>query len=150
MSATEHEEEVLAIGYPGGVEVQRMCGILVNELVLRLRCAHAVVVNLMVFVGVGELLAFFGARVCAIVETVALPLGIGEFCPFDVVGEELLGLGVHHVDFGPVGAVARDGVCGVATVVALGCSCQRHGAVVGEVVGVEEQFGLATDGVCAV
>lgn len=45
------------------------------------------VIYFMVFVGTGVFLAGFGTVVSAIVESVALPSGTGEFGPFDMVVE---------------------------------------------------------------
>ena len=67
------------------MEIQRMRRIIVNEDIFTLRCAELMVINLMVFVGIGKLLAFFRARISTIIEAVALPVNSGEFCPFYMI-----------------------------------------------------------------
>ncbi len=124
--------------------------VLIHKLVVALGSSYFVIVDTMVFVGVGELLAVDGFVVGAVVEAVALPCGIGELGPFDVVGQQLLGFGVHHIDFGPVRAAARNGVGGVLAVVGSAYAGQGHCTVVAELVGVEEHLGFLVKRACAV
>ena len=59
-----------------------------------------------------------------------------------MIGKELLGFGVHHVDFSPVAAAAADGVGGIFAVFRLEYAGEGHSPVVAELVGVEEHLAL--------
>ena len=100
-------------------------------------------VYFVVFVGVAEFLASFGTGISAVIETIAEPVGTGEFCPLYVVGQKFFGLVVHHIYFCPVGTGAGNCICGVLAVFALAQASKRDGAVVAEGIGVEEYFTLA-------
>ncbi len=130
--------------------MQGFVAVFVDQCVLALGCSEAVVVHAVVFVGVGVFLSGFGAVVGRVVETVAMPFRAGEFGPFDVVGQQFAGLGIHHIYLGPVASAAGYGVCRFASVLAERKAGHRHGAVIGEGVGVDEHFGSAADAVHAV
>ena len=140
LSGTGYKYHRFIVGHRCREEFQRLIGLLVYENVVGLGGAETMEVYAVVFIGVAELLAFFRGRICAVVETVALPVGTGEFRPLDMVGEELLCIGVHHVNLGPVGATARYGIGGVASVVRKEHSGKSHSAVVAQSVRVEEHF----------
>ncbi len=91
----------VGVGHARAVEV---------ESVIALRGAELVIVDLMVLVGVGELLAGLGARIRAVIEAVAVPFGTCELGPLYVVGEQFFGCSVHHVYLHPVTAAAVDGI----------------------------------------
>lgn len=104
------------------------------------------VIDFVVLIHVAELLAGFGAIVGGIEEAVLVPRSARELRPFDMVGEEFEGGHVLHVDFNPVGAAALDGVGHVFAVVGEADATERDRAVVGELVGVEEDGRLAVEG----
>ena len=60
-----------------------------------------------------------------------------------MVGQKLLGGGVHHGDLGPVAATAAYGVGCVLSVLRLECAGEGHCAVVAQGVGVEEHLAVA-------
>jgi len=128
------------------VEIARLGRVGVEEFILFLWCAEFVIIDFVVLVHIAELLTGFWAVVGGIEESVLVPRGTRELCPFDVVGEEFEGGHVLHVDLDPVGAAALDGVGHVLAVVGEADAAERHGAVVGERVGVEEDGGLAVEG----
>ena len=67
-----------------------------------------------------------------------------------MVAQHLAGGDVLDVDLLPVAAVAGDGVAEVVAVVGDAERGEGHGAVVGELVGVEQLHGLAVKGVLVV
>ncbi len=100
----------VGVGHARAVEVERIGGVGEYESVIALRGAELVIVDLMVLVGVGELLAGLGARIRAVIEAVAVPFGTCELGPLYVVGEQFFGGSVHHVYLHPVTAAAVDGI----------------------------------------
>ncbi len=113
-----------------------------HQCVVALRSADLMIIYLMVLIGVRELLALFGTRIRAIVETVAIPLCSGELRPLNMVGKKLLGGSIHHIYLGPVTTAAAYGIGCVLAILRLGKTCESHGAVVTERVGVKELFAL--------
>ena len=81
--------EALVFGRLERVEPLRVLGVLVDELVLRLRRADAMVKDLVVLVDRRELLALLRLRVAAVVEAVAAPRDTRHLDPLDLVGERL-------------------------------------------------------------
>ena len=99
------------------VETLGLCGILVEQYILRLGSTHLVIVNLHALVDMRELLAFFRTIVGRIVETVTLPCCTRELCPLNMVTGELTGLQVDDIEFLPVGTATGDAVsCPLAVV----------------------------------
>ncbi len=125
------------------VEVEGLSLVFISYDILALRRAELVIVHFVIFVRVAEFLAGFGTSVGAVIEAVVFPRRIGEFGPFDMVGQEFFRCGVHYVDFGPVRAGARNGICGVLAVLAHENAGESHGAVIAQSVGVEEYLTFA-------
>ena len=95
----------------------------------------------------GELVPFLGDAVGAVEEAVALPGRSGELGPLDVVFQQFAGLHVHYVELLPVAAAARDAVGNQAAVFVERNALEGDGAVLAELVGVEEDARLAVGGV---
>ena len=149
--STDHDKEsALVVRCSGSVEEERLLAVFEHHFIVGLGCAELMIVHAMVLIGIREFLSGFGTVVGAVVEAIAIPGCAGEFSPFDMVGQKFAGSGVEHEDFGPVAAGARYGVCGVFTVAALVNACESHSAVVGQSIGVDENFRNGTDGVHAV
>ncbi len=149
-ASADDSHRAAVMSHSCAVEMVRMGVVFKCKYVFALGGADFVIVYLMTGIGVAEFLAGFGGVVSAVVEAVAEPLCVGEFCPYNVVVEELLARGIHHIDFGPVAAGARYGIGCIFAVVALVYACESHGAVVAELVGVKEYLGLAVVAVAAV
>ena len=125
------------------MEVKRLIAVFVHHLVPALRRAQAVEVHAVILVGGREVAPVGGAVVCAVVEAVgAVPGRAGKLGPLDVVVEQTARRGIHHIDFSPVGAGARHGVCRVSAVGAHVHARERHGAVVAQGVGVDKYLGI--------
>ena len=100
------------------------------------------VIDLVVLVHVGELLALDGCVIGRVEEAILEPGSTGELRPFDMVGEKLLGGDVHHIDLHPVGTAALDGVCEILSVVGLRSAAIGHRAVVRQLVGIQQHLRL--------
>ena len=137
----EHHDGLLLV-HSHAIEALGVGGVHIEQLVIALGRADAVVVNLVAFVHRRELLALHGV-VGAVVESVALPCRAAEFRPHDMVVEGLARGGVEHIELQPVGPAARDAIGHVLAVVRKAHALQGHGAIVAQRVGVEEHPGRA-------
>ena len=139
------EHHRLFLVYAHAIEAERIGWVLIEELVLALRCTHLVVIYLLDFVLRRSFLALLWCIVGAVIKTIALPVGARELRPNDMVGEELLGLHVHHVDLFPVASASGDGVGEILAVIGEGDAFEGYGSVVAQLVWVEEHASFASE-----
>jgi len=137
------DEVALVFGDAGAVVHIGVFVVAVDELIFRLVVADAVIVYRVVLVVSGELGAFGGLGVAAVVEAVALPGSAAEFDPFEAVGQLSLGSYFHDTDFLPVAAGIGAGIGGVFIVVGEPDEGDGRSAFFGEGVGVDEYFRFA-------
>ena len=71
------------------VKPLRICFVRIDELILRLRCAHAVVVNLVIVILRRQLVALFRRVVPAVVKATALPGQIRDLDPMEDIVQHL-------------------------------------------------------------
>ena len=96
------DREPLVFGRADGVEALRVRLVLVNQLVVRLRRADLVVIDLVILVLRRQLLARLGSRIAAVEEAVVLPGDAGDLHPLQFVRQRLPARDVHHVEVVPV------------------------------------------------
>ena len=138
LTAFEKEHHRFLLVHADAVETFRESGILIEQHILALRCSHLVVVNFLYLVHIRELLSCHGRVVAAIEESVALPGGSRELCPFNMVVQEFSCCHIEHVKLLPVASRAGDGVGHIAPVVREIDAFQCHRSVRRKGVRVEE------------
>ena len=69
------------------MEVKWMSLVFKHKDVFALRGAELVIVHPVVFIGVGKFFSSCRAVICAVIESVAFPVGSGELRPFNMVGQ---------------------------------------------------------------
>ena len=141
------EEPFAVLRGPCREVTQRMFGILINQLVSRLRRTEAVVIDFLELVLRREH-SFFRSVVSAVIETFGIgsPLGAGELDPVDLIGRELAVGGVHHTNLHPVRAGFGHRAGAVFPVLGKSHRRKRHRPVVRERIGIEEHLALRTGG----
>ena len=116
ISVADPSEDIpLIIGHGHLVEQQRLALVLQLDVVLALRCAQFVVLDLVELV-LGRL-GILGCVIAAVEEAVAQPLCVGELGPDDVVIQLLSSVEVNDKDFVPVAAIAADDIGHVSSIV---------------------------------
>src|SRR5262249_61556149 len=106
--ADVEEGETFILAGKDAVETQRICLVLVNQRVLRLRLADLMEVDLMVFIPGRKFLALFWFRIAAVIKAVALPRSARDFDPLPQIGHRLARPHFHPPQFLP-GRTARAG-----------------------------------------
>ena len=139
------QQKAVVVGHLGAISIVRVRFVGINQLVIRLLGAEAVVINLHELVFVGKRLARFVHGVAAIKEAVAVPSGTGEFGPSDGVFQQLVVFQIFHADGAPVGAAFRDFVGQVAAIFGKSNAADGGGAVLGKGIGVQNDAGLAVE-----
>ena len=140
-----YEEPLAVLRGPYPEVAQRVVLVLVDEAVGRLRRAELVVVDLLELVLV-RIDALLGGIVGTVVETlrVGRPRGAGVLHPLNAVFGQRSRSGIHHPDLDPVRTGCGRRIGQVAAVLRERRRGQRHRTVLGERVGVEEEFARLT------
>ena len=122
---------------------------MVDKLIIVLRRAKAMEVNRLIDVQRLEFLFFTGRRIAAVIKPGAIfrPGQARELEPVQFVPEHLAGVDFHNARFAPVGPTILDHVSNVLAVRARRIRRQRHGAIVGPGVRVDEHSGLGSQAV---
>jgi hypothetical protein len=140
-----HHDEALVVGRGDDVEALRVRGVLEDQLVLRLRRADLVEVDLVVLVLRGQLLALLGRVVAAVVEAAAGPGEAGDLDPVQLVGQLLARRHLHHVAVAPVRPARGLAIGGVLRVARDVERAELRRSLGRELVGVEEDLGRPVD-----
>ena len=143
------DDEVAAVLGRSGVEAPfLLVGPMVDQLVLGLRRAEAVVEDFLVVVPGLVFLAGFRRVVAGVVEALVVlrPGGAGELRPLEEVRVVISGGDVAHPPLVPVGPGAGNGVGHQGAVVREGEVGEGHGAVGRERVGVQQDAGFRIEG----
>src|SRR3984957_1797372 len=121
--------------------------ILVDEPIVCLRCAEAVVIDLVAFVPGGEIMTSLGRVIAAVKETVVEPGQAGNLQPLEVVFKHRSGSDFQNAAFEPIRTAAGKIVGKVASI--LGCfpSHEAHSAVGRELVGINQNARWASEAV---
>ena len=119
---------------------------LINQFVVRLRRADPVIVKFLEIIYLGHLRGFGGLIETAVVKALIVlrPRRAGEFHPLQIVAQILAGPHVAHLPFLPIRTGRGQSVGHEIAVVADGEAGQRHRAVGGKFVGIEQhdRFGV--------
>ena len=106
VTALIQEQDSLILIYTGSIKTLGMRRILINQLILRLRRTHLMIINLMILVYVRKFLSFHRGVISAVIEPVSLPGSPCKLRPFDVIIQQFTGFRIHHIDFTPIRSAA--------------------------------------------
>ena len=115
----------------------------IDQLISRLSVAQFVIIDLLELV-LRRIDTLLGFVVCAVIEalTVGSPACARELHPLDLIRELIARCGLHHADLNPIRASRSHRVSHIFTILRECYGRQRHGTLVRESIGIEEDLAL--------